>query len=131
MKPVYLLLVALVLLLAADTPPPRHGVPRAVQAPCRGDESRDLQRTADRMGAVVSELQAAQRLDDSGARQSAGGLWMEVNRLRRDGHSARQIEWYVSDLEGSLRRGQSDAPTRRHILNNLDYEIQALRRRHP
>ncbi len=53
---------------------------------------------------------------------------MEVNQLRNRGEDVRRIEWYVSDLEASLRM-QQDASARRHILNNLELEMQNLKRR--
>jgi hypothetical protein len=56
-------------------------------------------------------------------------MWMEVSQLKRHGQSVRAIESYLSDLEGSVRRGQADAVARQHILNNLDYEIERLKRR--
>ena len=81
------------------------------------------------MASWVTDLQGTRSQVGSGAGQSAGNLWMEVNRLKRGGQNVRQIEWYVCDLEGNLRGGQQDASARRHILNNLSYEIDALNRR--
>ena len=81
------------------------------------------------MASAVSQIQAAQNRDDAAAGQSAGTLWIEVDRLKRGRQNVKQIEWYVSDLENSLRRGPQDATARRHILNNLSYEIEALNRR--
>ena len=80
------------------------------------------------MASVVNELQAASGHGDSRAEKS-GSLWIEVNRLRREGQNVRSIEWYASELEGSLRRGEQDAVARRHILNNLSYEVENLKRR--
>ena len=131
MKPLHLLLVALTVLLVADAPPAKPDASRVLGSRCPGVDAHEVRRAASRMAAVVSDLEAAQKLDGAGAGQSAGNLWIEVNRLKREGHNARQIEWYVSDLEGSLRRGQDDASGRRHILNNLRYEIDALKRRSP
>ena len=80
------------------------------------------------MASVVNELQAANGHEDSHAEKS-GSLWMEVSRLRRQGQNVRSVEWYVSDLETSLRRGEQDAVARRHILNNLSYEVENLKQR--
>jgi hypothetical protein len=43
--------------------------------------------------------------------------------------TTRSIEWQVSELEESLRGNRQDAAARRHMLNNLSYEIEALNRR--
>jgi len=129
MKPVHVWVVAVAVLLVADAPPAKPDARRALESSRPGVEAPGVLRAASRMAAVVNDLQAAQKRDDTGTGQSAGDLWVELNGLKRGGHNVRQIEWYVSDLEGSLRRGQDDAPARRHILNNLSYEIDAVKRR--
>ena len=128
MKPVHVWVVAVAVLLVADAPPAKPDARRALESSRPGVEAPGVLRAASRMAAVVNDLQAAQGRDESGAGRSAGDLWIEVSRLKRGGHNVRQIEWYVSDLEGSLRRGQDDASARRHILNNLNYEIEVLKR---
>jgi hypothetical protein len=65
----------------------------------------------------------------SAAGRSAGNLWMEVNQLKRSGQDVRRIEWRVSELEESLRNPQRSASARRHMLNNLELEMQALKRK--
>ncbi len=77
----------------------------------------------------MDDLQATRRQDGWGAGQSVGNLWIEIDRLKRGGQDVRTIEWYASELEESLRHGQPDEVARRHILNNLSYETDALRRR--
>lgn len=131
MKPVHLWLAALAVLVVNDGPPAKDNAPRTVESHRLGAETQEIHRAARRMAAVVSDLRAAQGRGDSGTGQSAGDLWIEVNHLKREGHQTRQIEWYVSDLEGNLRRGQEGIAARRHILNNLEYELQALRRAAP
>lgn len=61
-----------------------------------------------------------------GAGRSAGDLWIEVDQLKRGGQNVKNIEWHVSELEESLRGNRQDGASRRHILNNLNYEIEAL-----
>ena len=129
MKPVHVWVVAVAVLLVADAPPAKPDARRALESSRPGVEAPGVLRAASRMAAVVNDLQAAQKRDDTGTGRSAGDLWIELNGLKRAGYNVRRIEWYVSDLEGSLRRGQNDASARRHILNNLDYEIEVLRRR--
>lgn len=77
----------------------------------------------------MADLQAARRGDGSRTGPLAGDLWIELGHLKREGPNTRQVEWYLSDLEGSLRRGPQDAGARRHILNNLSHEIELVRRR--
>ncbi len=81
------------------------------------------------MTAIVTDLQATPARDGSGASQSVGNLWIEVDRLKREGQSVRNLEWQVSELEESLRGNHEDAASRRHRLDNLAYEIEALQRR--
>jgi hypothetical protein len=61
--------------------------------------------------------------------RNVGGIWVEVDRLKREGQSVRAIEYYLSDLEGSLRRGPDFASASRHAAKNLEYEIERLNRR--
>jgi hypothetical protein len=76
----------------------------------------------------VADMISSQR-NRSAAGQNAGNLWMEVNQLKRSGQDVRRIEWQVSELEESFRNNGKDAPTRRHIVNNLELEIQLLKQR--
>jgi hypothetical protein len=66
---------------------------------------------------------------ESRARHAAENLWTEVDRLKRGGVNVSAIEYYTADLERSLRPGYENATARRHIQNNLEYEIDAVRRR--
>jgi len=129
MKPIHYVLVALAALLVADAPREGRQSSRGVEACPATAGGPTARRSAGRLAALVNDLQAVQRRDGSGTGQSTGNLWVELDRLRRDGQSVRQIEWYVSDLEGSLRRGTDGGAARRHILNNLSYEVEALKRR--
>jgi len=131
MKPVHVLLLGLGVLLVADTARGKHQLPRTREPRCPNAASQGSRRGASKLTSLVSDLQAAHRQDGSGTGQSAGNLWIEVSRLKREGRNVRTIEWYVSDLEGSLRRGQPDASARRHILNNLSYEVERLNHRQP
>jgi hypothetical protein len=54
---------------------------------------------------------------------------MDVDSLKRSGANVRAIEYYASDLEQSLRRGQQGSSAARHALNNLEYEAKVLRQR--
>lgn len=76
----------------------------------------------------VAGMNSSQR-NRSAAGQTAGNLWMEVNQLKRSGQDVRRIEWQVSELEESFRNNGKDALTRRHIVNNLELEIQLLKQR--
>ena len=129
MKPVHVWVVAVAVLLVADAPPAKPDARRALESSRPGVEAPGVLRAASRMAAVVNDLQAAHKREDTGTAHSAGDLWIEVSRLKHGGHNVRQIEWHVSDLEGSLRRGPAGASARRHILNDLGYEIELLRRR--
>jgi hypothetical protein len=118
-----------VVLLATDAGPDRSGPPRGkgerASAPA---DPRAPSQSIWRMAAAVSELQAAQSGTDALSPRSAGDVWIEVEHLKREGHRTRAIEWYASELEGSLRRGADDATARRHILNNLSHEVEVMRR---
>jgi hypothetical protein len=56
-------------------------------------------------------------------------MWMEVDRLKRQGQNVRAIEYYLSDLEASERLGEQGAAASRCAANNLEYEIQRLNRK--
>jgi hypothetical protein len=124
----YLQVLVCAALLAGCTP---HSKPEANSTPEPAQpeaDFREVYRAAGNMASVVNELQATSGHGDSRAEKS-GSLWIEVNRLRREGQNVRSIEWYASELEGSLRRDEQDAVARRHILNNLSYEVENLKRR--
>jgi hypothetical protein len=55
-------------------------------------------------------------------------MWIEVDRLKRQGQNVRAIEYYLSDLEASRRLGEQGAAAGRHAANNLEYEIERLNR---
>lgn len=81
------------------------------------------------LAALVDDLRAGDRQEGSEVRRSAGDLWLEVGRLKRAGEVVRPLEWQVSEVEESLRRGSLDTAARRHRLNDLEYEIERLARR--
>jgi hypothetical protein len=56
-------------------------------------------------------------------------MWIEVDRLKRQGQEVRAIEYYLSDLEASKRRGGQGAAASRYAANNLEHEIQRLNHR--
>jgi len=132
MKPrsLWCALTAVMVLLATDAGPGRSGPPGSTgeRASAAADTPRQSQ-SMRRLAAVVSELHAAQHAPGTGGARSAGDVWIEVDHLKREGYRTQAIEWYASELEGSLRRGADDATARRHILNNLSYEAEVMRRR--
>jgi len=79
------------------------------------------------MASVVSELKASP--DPGKARQQVGELWIQADHLKRAGRNTRNVEGLLSELEWSLRSNQQDASARRHLANELEYEIEALKRR--
>ena len=94
-----------------------------VKTPEVGRASRDL-------ASAVHDLQAKRTPGNStGSRADLGNLWTDVGQLRRSGVNVRAIEYYASDLEQSLRRGQQGNSAARHALNNLEYEASVLRQR--
>jgi hypothetical protein len=124
MKPASILVVGLTLLLTGcnetkDQPP---GKPQAPQAD-RAETDRALRN----MATVVSELKASPNADK--ARQHVGDLWIQAGHLKSERRDIRNVEGLLSDLEGNLRSSQQDAGARRHIVNNLEYEIEALKRK--
>ena len=128
----WILLVAFAAWLATFTPstPQNEGsTTEPIKPPFPDLDRREARRSADHMASVLHDLEHTQSEAGSRAIESVGNLWIEVTRLRRGGQDVRPIEWYVSDLERSLRVGQHDTSARRHILNNLSYELDALKRR--
>lgn len=129
MKAMAVLVVALGALLVTDAPPVKDGGRGTLEPSRPGTGALEPARAGRRLAAAVADLQAAQTRNGPRPGPSAGELWIEVNRLKREGQNTRQIEWHLSELEGSLRRGPQDAGGRRHILNNLTHEIELARRR--
>lgn len=76
------------------------------------------------MASWVSAIEAG-----SATSQSAGILWIEFNRLKREGQNVGRIACHLSELEETLRCNPQDASAKRHILNNLNHEIEILKRR--
>jgi hypothetical protein len=114
----------------ATLAPPTERNPAHLREPTQaGADLHHIRHVARRLATAANDLQATAGQDHALPVRSVGNLWIEVDRLKRQGQNVRQIEWHVSELEENLRGGQSDAAKRRHILNNLDYEIEVLNRR--
>lgn len=129
MKPLHALPLVLGLLLVADRPRSKPLAPnRPESARCDAVPTASPQ-TIGHLVSLTREAHAANRSTGFRAGPSAGDFRIELDRLRRGGVNVRQVERYVSDLEASLRRGPRDAGARRHILNNLNYELEVLNRR--
>jgi hypothetical protein len=131
MKQAPLLLAGLFLLLATGAPPSTQKSPPAPPPQPVQPAHPELHRSLETMQSFVVDMQGIRGQSASRARQTAGNLWIEVNALKREGHNTRTLEWYVSDLEAQSRRTQADPTATRHILNNIDLELDALRRRQP
>ncbi len=95
--------------------------------PVAQDEPAETDRRLQNMAALVSELKASP--NSSKARQQVGELWIQADHLKREGGNTRNVEGLLSDLEGKLRSSQQDASVRRHLANELEYEIEALKRK--
>lgn len=104
-------------------PPVRVDTPLQAKLP-RADVGRALGNLESWIDDMKSD-----RVISSAAGRSAGNLWMEVNQLKRRGHDVRRMEWCISELEESLRNPQLSASARRHMLSNLEFEMQALKRK--
>lgn len=124
MKLGHILLILLGALTAGDAPLAQPRVPRTFPSPHASADLQERCRATANLASWTRDIEA-----ESGTARSAGNLWIEVNRLKRGGQNVRPIEWYVSDLEGTLRRHPQDASAKRHLLNNLDHEIGMLQRR--
>jgi hypothetical protein len=129
MKRAWVLVVVGAVFLAASASHFKREASRTPEPVRPNPDGRVTRRVAESLASRVNDLQATHGLEGSRAAQPVGDLWLEVNRLKREGQNVRTIEWYVSDLEGSLRLGQQDAVARRHILNNLSYEVERLKQR--
>ncbi|HEY5911162.1 MAG TPA: hypothetical protein VJA21_11220 [Verrucomicrobiae bacterium] len=119
------LIVVIVLTLFLTGCKERKEQPSGKQ-PVAQDEPADTDRRLQNMASAVSELKASP--DPGKARQQVGELWIQAGQLRRAGRNTRNVEGLLSDLEGSLRSNQQDPSARRHLANELEYEIQALKR---
>ncbi len=123
MNPALIVVIGLILLLTgcrerADQP---YGKPLVAQ-----NEPAETDRRLQDMASAVNELKASP--DPGRARQQVGELWIQVARLKRSGKNTRNVEGLVSDLEGRLGSNQQDASARRHLANELEYEVEALKR---
>ena len=129
MKPAWLPLTALTAFLV--TLVPKHPAPAphldgsAHRADSRG---RSVGLALGHLESWVTEMKSDQQIS-SAAGRSSGNLWIEVNKLKQTGQDVRRIEWHISELEESLRNPQRDASGKRHILDNLELEMEALKRR--
>lgn len=117
------LALALAIALTGDAPPAGSEVPGRPQQPINTSPGIDRRGIAG-LAARAQDLERAA----SGAR-SVGNLWLEAGRLKREGANVSQIEWQISELEATLRRNPHDTTAKRHLLNNLQYEIQRLKNR--
>jgi len=129
MKPARVLLFALLLLVAFAVQPTKERPLRAPVSPGPEQEAPHILKSARNLSSLASDLQGATTHHGSGAAQTVGGMWMEIDRLKRQGQNVRAIEYYLSDLEASNRRGEQGATASRYAANNLEYEIQRLNRR--
>jgi hypothetical protein len=129
MKPAHLLpvggllLVGTIALLSVNSPrdvlqpPPSESQPQAGRSP------------AANLSALVPDLRGVGTRPSPRLPQTIGGMWIEVDHLKRQGHNVRAIEYYLSDLEASRRLGEQGAAASRYAANNLEYEIQRLNSR--
>jgi hypothetical protein len=129
MKPARVLLFALLFLVAFAVQPTPERPYRAPVSPEPEQGSPHVRKSARNLSSLASDLQGATTRHGSGAAQTVGGMWMEVDRLKRQGQNVRAIEYYLSDLEASKGRGEQGAAASRYAGNNLEYEIQRLNRR--
>jgi hypothetical protein len=95
--------------------------------PVAQDEPAETDRRLQNMANAVSELKASP--DPGKARQQVGELWIQSDHFKREGGNTRNIEGLLSDLEANLRSNQQDASARRHLANELEYEVEALKRK--
>lgn len=128
MTPVRLLVAGFAALLTACAPSPSEEQTQTSEQPKEGHDQQVVRQAARNMASTVADLQANPG-QQSSALRSVGDLWIEVDRLKREGQDVKNVEWYVSELEENLRGNRRDDTSRRHILNNLSDEVEALSRR--
>jgi hypothetical protein len=130
MKPARLSIAALTALLVTLVPAPHLPPASPATVKALDPESRrgDVRRALGDLECRVADIKWAQQTS-SAAGRSVGNLWIEVNQLKQRGQDVRRVEWRISELEESLRNPQRDALGRRHILNNLELEMETLKRR--
>jgi hypothetical protein len=124
MNPALIVVIGLVLFMTGckerkDQP---SGKPPVAQ-----DEPAQRDRRLQNMASVVSELKTSP--EPGKARQQVGELWIQADHLKREGRNTRNIEGLLSDIEGNLRSNHQDSEARRHLANELEYEIEALKRK--
>lgn len=124
MKETCLLVAILAVLLTGDAPPPQAESNRTADSSRPAWDPPRIRAAAANMTAWASQVER-----DSASSQTAGNLWIEVNRLKRAGQNVGQVEWYVSDLEATLRRNPRDTAAKQRVLNDLQYEMERLKRR--
>ncbi len=90
------------------------------------EEPAETDRRIQSLAGAASELKASSA--PGKARQQVGELWIQADHLGREGRNTRNVEGLLSDLEANLRSNQQDAGARRHLANELEYEIEALKR---
>ncbi len=124
MNPALIVVIGLSLLLTSC----REGADQpSEKPPVAQNEPAETDRRLQNMASAVNELKASP--DPGVARQQVGELWIQVDHLKREGRNSRNVEGLVSDLEGRLGSNQQDASARRHLANELEYEVEALKRR--
>jgi hypothetical protein len=124
MNPGFIVVIGLTLFLTGCKE--RNEEPAGKQ-PVAQEEPAEADRRLQRMAGAASELKASS--DPGKARQQVGELWIQADHLRREGRNTRNVEGLLSDLEANLRSNQQDAGARRHLANELEYEIEALKRK--
>lgn len=131
MKPACLWLLSWLAIAAVGAPQIRKGLTRApaTEHTRNGDDSMVVRIATANLAGAVNDLRSVRHQGASHCGQSAGNVWIEVNRLKREGQNVKAIEGYALELEHSFRSNPQNSINRRHILNNLDYEIEALKRR--
>lgn len=116
--------IGLTLLLTGSMEKRDEGSLKPVAAHTAGD---DMGRRLQNMAHVAGELKSSSAPGKAG--QQVGELWIQTEHLKREGMSTKNVEGLLSDLEWNLRRSQQDPGARRHLANELGYEIAAMKRR--
>jgi hypothetical protein len=129
MKPAHLLLAGLLFLIGTMAPPSAKAPHQTPVSTHSDSHSGVPSRSAANLSARVPDLQGVGTHPNPRVAQTIGGMWIEVDRLKREGQNVRAIEYYLSDLEASRRLGEQGSAASRYAANNLEYEIQRLNRR--